>query len=128
MHTNILILDDSSALVNTLDSILSSHGYRVEACGDGEAGWKRLIAGVSGRIPIPDLLLLDLNIPGLDGLTLLNRIRAERRLARLRVLVLTAEDDARVRTEALGAGANDYLSKPIELSELLARVGMLSAH
>ncbi len=127
MRTHILILDDSSAVVSTLDSILSSQGYRVEACGDGETGWKRLVAGARGKGPIPDLLLLDLNIPGLDGLTLLGRIRAEKRLARLPVLAIAAENNAQIRTEALGAGANDYLSKPIELSELLARVGVLSA-
>jgi DNA-binding response OmpR family regulator len=127
VRPNILILDDSSAMVNTLDSILTSHGYRVESCSDGEACWRRLVAGMNGSISIPDLLLLDLNMPGLDGLSLLGRIRAEERLSRMPVVVLTAETDARTRTHVLGAGANDYLSKPVELSELLDRVAVLSA-
>jgi DNA-binding response OmpR family regulator len=74
-------------------------------------------------VSIPDLLLLDPNVSGLDELRLLGRIRAEERLASMPVIVLTAETDAQVREEALGAGASDYLSKPVELSELLDRVG-----
>ena len=120
---NVLILDDSSAMVNTLDSILTSHGYHVESCDDGESCWQRLAGGLSGEIAIPDLLLLDLNVAGLDGLDLLDRIRGEDRLACMSVIVLTANGDAQMRTDALGAGASDYLAKPIELSELLDHVG-----
>jgi DNA-binding response OmpR family regulator len=123
VHPNVLILDDSSAMVNTLDSILTSHGYRVESYGDEETCWQRLVAGIKGMVSIPDLLLLDPNVSGLDELRLLGRIRAEERLASMPVIVLTAETDAQVREEALGAGASDYLSKPVELSELLDRVG-----
>lgn len=127
MHPNILILDHSSTMLNTLDSILTSHGYRVQSYSDCEACWQRLVAASDGRISVPDLLLLDLNMPGLDGLALLGRIRAEEHLSRMGVIVLTAETDARTRTYALGAGANDYLSKPVDLSELLDRVATLSA-
>jgi DNA-binding response OmpR family regulator len=120
---NVLILDDSSAMVNTLDSILTSHGYRVESYDDGETCWQRLVAGVKGTVSIPDLLLLDPNVSGLDGSRLLGRIRAEERLASMPVIILSAEADAQIREDALGAGASDYLSKPVELSELLDRVG-----
>lgn len=123
VYPNVLILDDSSAMVNTLDSILTSHGYRVESYGDEETCWQHLVAGIRGKVSIPDLLLLDPNVSGLDELRLLGRIRAEERLASMRVIVLSAETDARVREDALGAGASDYLSKPVELSELLDRVG-----
>lgn len=123
MHPNVLILDDSSAMVNTLDSILTSHGYQVESYGDEETCWQRLVAGMKGTVSIPDLLLLDPNVSGLDELRLLGRIRAEERLASMPVIVLTAETDAQLREDALGAGASDYLSKPVELSELLDRVG-----
>jgi DNA-binding response OmpR family regulator len=109
-------------MVDTLDSILSSQGCSVESCLDGETGWARLREGIAGNIPLPDLLLLDLNMPGLDGLSLLGRIRAEESLARLPVVVITAETDVGTRKRALKAGANDYLSKPIVLSELLSRV------
>ncbi|MFO7742000.1 MAG: response regulator [Anaerolineae bacterium] len=127
MHLNVLILDDSSAMLNTLDSILTSHGYRVESYSDCEACWQRLVAAVNGRMSVPDLLLLDLNMPGLDGLMFLGRIRAQECLARMAVLVLLAKADAGTCTCALGAGANDYLTKPVDLSELLERVAILSA-
>lgn len=123
MHPNVLILDASSAMINTLDSILTSHGYRVESYGDGETCWQRLVAGIDGTVSMPDLLLLDPNVPGLDGLRFLGRIRAEERLSCMPVIVLTAETDGQIRKDALGAGANDCLSKPVELSELLDRVG-----
>jgi DNA-binding response OmpR family regulator len=122
VEATVLIVDDSSIMVDTLNSILSSHGCSVESCLDGEAGWERLRAGIAGKIPVPDLLLLDLNMPGLDGITLLGRIRAEECLARLPVIVLSTETDAKTRHRALMAGANAFLSKPIVLSELLARV------
>jgi DNA-binding response OmpR family regulator len=127
VDADVLIVDDSTVMVDTLNSILSSQGCRVQTCGDGESGWRHLMAGASGKIPMPDVLLLDLNMPGLDGLTLLDRIRKEKHLARLPVIIITADADLKTRTEALGAGADDYLSKPVELSELLTRVEVLSA-
>jgi DNA-binding response OmpR family regulator len=122
MEAHVLIVDDSSTMVDTLNSILSSQGCSVEACPDAEAGWERLTAGLSGKDDVPDLLLLDLNMPGMDGMALLGRIRAEERLARLPVVIITAETDPWARSKALRAGANAFLSKPIVLSELLARV------
>ena len=122
MEANVLIVDDSSTMVDTLNSILSSQGCSVEACRDAEAGWERLADGLAGKGSVPDLLLLDLNMPGLDGMALLGRIRAEERLARLPVVIITAETDPWTRSKALKAGADAFLSKPIELSELLARV------
>jgi len=122
VDANVLIVDDSPVMVNTLSSILSSQGFRVATCDDGETGWKHLMAGTRGKVPMPDVLLLDLNMPGVDGLTLLGRIRKEEQLARLPVIIITAETDLKTRTKALGAGADDYLSKPVELSDLLTRV------
>ena len=126
MDANVLIVDDSPVMVNTLSSILSSQGCRVETCDDGETGWRHLVAGASGKVPMPDVLLLDLNMPGVDGLSLLGRIRSDEHLARLPVIIVTAETDLKTRTRALGAGADDFLSKPVELSELLTRVKVLS--
>jgi two-component system response regulator TctD len=127
VDANILIVDDSSVMVDTLNSILSSQGCHVDSCRDGEAGWEHLMAGANGKVPIPDVLLLDLSMPGLDGLTLLDRIRSEEQLARLPVIVITADTDLKTRKRALGAGADDYLHKPVELSDLLTRVRLLSA-
>ena len=122
MNADVLIVDDSPVIADTLDGVLSSQGYRVRTCGSGEDGWHHLLEGAHGRVPLPDVLLLDLNMPGLDGLTLLGRIRHQEGLVGLPVIIITAETSAEIRTEALGAGANDYLCKPVELSELLARV------
>lgn len=122
MGTRVLIVDDSPVIAEALDSILSSHGCRVETCFSGETGWKRLVAGSDGEAPIPDVVLLDLRMPGLDGMSLLTRIRADRGLASLPVIIVTADTNAETRREALGAGANDYLCKPLELSDLLMRV------
>jgi signal transduction histidine kinase len=74
---------------------------------------------------MPDLLLLDLMMPGLDGMTLLKRIRADNRLMLLPIVILTAQTDPETRLVALQAGANDYLPKPIQPIELLARVKAL---
>jgi len=126
VDANILIVDDSSVMVNTLNSILVSQGCRVHACISGEAGWQHLVAGAQGDLPVPDVLLLDLNMPGLDGMTLLSRIRSRERFASMSVIVITAETDSHIRTAALGAGADDYLCKPVEVSELLARVKLWS--
>ncbi len=125
MDARILIVDDSPALIRVLTDILSSQGYRVESCGDGESAWDRLVAGVDGRALMPDLLLLDLMMPGVDGLTLLRRIRADERFALLPVVVLTVRTDSDTRLVALEAGANDYLSKPVETVELLVRMKAL---
>jgi signal transduction histidine kinase/DNA-binding response OmpR family regulator len=122
MDVRILVIEDSILIVKTLTHILSRQGYEVESRTDGESGWQRLVAGAEREVRMPDLVLLDLNMPGMDGLTLLRRLRADERFALLPVVILTAETDAGVRLEALKMGANDYLLKPIQSVELLARV------
>ncbi len=125
MDARILIVDDSAALVDTLVDILSDQGYQVESCGDGESAWDRLVTGAERKAPMPDLLLLDLNLPRVDGLTLLRRLRADERFALLPVIILTVEADTATRLAVLEAGANDYILKPIQTVELLARVKAL---
>ncbi len=122
MDAHILVVDDSTLIVEILNNILSLQGYKVESCNDGQSGWDRLVAGVKDQAPGPDLVLLDLNMPGMDGLTLLRRLRTDERFALLPVIILTAETDSDTRIQALKAGANDYLSKPVQAVELLARV------
>lgn len=127
MDADVLIVDDSAVITDTLNTVLSSQGCRVKTCATGEAGWQHLLAGASGQVPLPDVLLLDLNMPGVDGLTLLNWIRREAKLAGLPVIIITADSDLATRTEALKAGADDYMCKPVELSELVTRVQSWSA-
>ncbi len=126
MDARILIVDDNADLVETLRMMLETEGYQnIESCGDGESAWSRLLAAVEGSASMPDLMLLDLMMPIVDGLTLLGRIRADERFAMLPVIVLTVQTDAAMRIKALKAGANDYLAKPLEMVELLARVRTL---
>lgn len=125
MDAQILIVDDSPDLVQVLSDILIQQGYRVESRDGGKSGWERLMAAVEHQAPMPDLLLLDLMMPDVDGLTLLRRIRADERLALLPVVILTAQADPDTRLIALEAGANDYLPKPVQTIELLARVKAL---
>jgi len=125
MDARILIVDDSKAVVQALTSILSDQGYQVESRSDGKSGWERIMAGAERRALMPDLLLLDLNMPGMDGLTLLRRMRADERFALLPVVILTVQADPSIRLTALEAGANDYLAKPVQTLELLARVKAL---
>lgn len=127
MDADVLIVDDSAVVASTWGSILSSYGCRVETCASGEAGWRRLVAGANGEVSLPDVVLLDLKMPGLDGMTLLARIRADWQLAHLPVIIVTTEGEWNTRIEAMGAGADDYLCKPVEVSELLTRVERWSA-
>jgi signal transduction histidine kinase/DNA-binding NarL/FixJ family response regulator len=125
MDTRILIIDDSPTVIGVLTSILSNQGYQVESRSDGESGWKRLAAAAEHREPMLDLVLLDINLPGVDGLTVLRRIRSDDRFSLLPVIILTVEADLDTRIKALELGANDYLSKPVQALELMARVRAL---
>lgn len=125
MDAHVLIIDDSAILTKALTEILSLQGYQVESCGDGASGWDRLVAGAERSAPMPDLLLLDLNLPGVSGLKLLRRMQADERLALMPIVVLTVEADAEIRIQALEAGANDYLIKPVQSIKLLALVKAL---
>jgi DNA-binding response OmpR family regulator len=113
----VLVVEDSERLRTAVTSGLRKSGYAVDAVGDGDAGlWHALSTDY-------DVIVLDLSLPGLDGLTLLGRLRAAGRDTH--VLVLTARDTVEERVAGLRAGADDYLVKPFAFDELLARVEAL---
>jgi len=87
MDVRILIVEDSVLIVKTLTRILSRQGYEVESCSEGESGWHRLVAGAERKAPMPDLVLLDLNMPRVDGMTLLRALRADERFSLLPVVI-----------------------------------------
>lgn len=118
---HIMVIDDNPSVVDILTRILTSRGYRVTSCGDGRSGWNRLLRSAEENA-MPDLLLLDLMLPILDGLGVMRRIRSDKRFARMPVIILTVRDETEVRLEALEAGANDYLTKPFVTVELITRV------
>jgi DNA-binding response OmpR family regulator len=110
----ILIIEDERSLAQHITRALARNGQIAEAEHDGAAGLETALKHS------PDLIVLDLNLPSLDGLSVLARLRAAHSLAR--VLILTARGDVEHRVRGLKAGADDYLAKPFSMDELVARV------
>jgi two-component system copper resistance phosphate regulon response regulator CusR len=115
--SRILVVEDEENIADYLVTGLREEGYAVERAADGIAGWDRLRSGTW------DLVLLDWWLPGIDGLELLRRLRARDRGTP--VLLLTARDRVPYRVLGLDSGADDYLCKPFDFDELLARVRAL---
>jgi two-component system, OmpR family, response regulator TctD len=115
---NLLLVEDDPSMRATLERALSRRGIRITACADG------LQALPQWRSCAPDVVLLDLSLPGMDGLDVLAKARAEG--LRTPVLVLTARGTVGDRIMGLNAGADDYLPKPFDLDELEARVKALA--
>ncbi|BEP15019.1 response regulator transcription factor [Acidothermaceae bacterium B102] len=113
--TRVLLADDEPGVVSFVSRALTGMGLEVEVAGDGAAAVRKALAGR----PF-DLLLLDLVMPGMDGLAVLIAVRAVNPSAR--VIMLSAADDVRNRVSALDAGASDFIGKPFAVEELLARV------
>ncbi len=117
MNPRILVIEDEANIADYLVAGLREEGYTVEHAADGDLGWLRLEAGSW------DLVLLDWWLPGQDGLALLRSFRARDR--RTPGLLLTARDQVQFRVLGLDSGADDYLCKPFDFDELLARVRAL---
>jgi len=113
----VLLVEDDRSLTEMLEEILTSAGYLVELARDGQAG---LHLGLSRSY---DVIVLDRGLPAIEGLDLLGRLRA--RGVATPVLVLSALGLARDRVDGLDAGAEDYLAKPFDIDELLARIRAL---
>jgi two-component system, OmpR family, response regulator MprA len=115
---DILVVDDERAVRDSLRRALELEGYRVELAEDGEQALRRL-----DLEPAPDAVILDVLMPGPDGLEVCRTIRAVGNAVPVLMLTARAEIDSRV--EGLDAGADDYLPKPFALAELLARLRAL---
>jgi two-component system KDP operon response regulator KdpE len=114
--TGVLVVDDDQHLLKALRITLQAHGYAVETAADGEAA---LIA--ASRNP-PGIVVLDLGLPDMDGAAVLRELR---RWSTAPVLVLSARHGSSDKVDALDAGADDYITKPFGLEELLARLRAL---
>lgn len=114
MSESILIVEDDPSLLLGLTMNLRREGYRVRTATDGERGLEELAR------ERPDLVVLDLMLPGVDGLEVLRRLRADDPV--LPVVVLTALGSERDKIRGLDLGANDYVTKPFSIAELQARV------
>ncbi|MBX9752303.1 MAG: response regulator transcription factor [Roseococcus sp.] len=110
----VLMVEDEAGIARDVLRALAHAGFAAEHVANGAAAWER-----GGTEPF-DAAILDLNLPGIDGLSLLRRWRAEG--VRFPILVLSARATWAVRVEAIDAGADDYLVKPFAMEELLARL------
>lgn len=116
MKERILIIEDDEAIVRVLMRSLEYEGYAVDAAFTGESGLAK------ARDVHPDLVILDWMLPGMDGLDVCLRLRT---LMKVPILMLTAKDTLEDRVTGLDAGADDYMVKPFQLEELLARIRAL---
>ena len=110
--TKVLVVDDEPQIRRALRTSLEAHGYEVVVVGTGEEG---VLAAADA---MPDLLLLDLGLPDLDGTEVIRRVRA---FTEVPVIVLSVRDAQHDKVAALDAGADDYVTKPFGMEELLAR-------
>lgn len=111
----ILLIEDDPEIRREVAETLEFHGYSVRTAGDGRAGVQAV------QTAPPDLVLLDLTMPGPDGIAVLQRIRADH--PALPVIIVTARDQEQDKLLGFAAGADDYVSKPFSLKELTARIG-----
>lgn len=109
----ILVIDDEPSIVNLVTAYLKPEGYEVHTAMDGPSGLK------VARVFKPDLIILDLMLPGMDGIELLSRLRRE---SEVYVIMLTARTEETDKIVGLSVGADDYVTKPFSPRELTARV------
>ncbi len=109
----ILVIDDDSYICKFVKENLEQHGYQVSYVLEGKAGLEKI------EKEKPDLVLLDLMLPGMDGLTVLRKIRER---SRVPIIVLSALGEEETKVQALELGADDYLTKPLSVQEMTARV------
>lgn len=125
MNERILVVDDEPQIVRFLRTTLGGHGYGVSTADDAAAA----LAALRGRLP--DLVLLDLGLPDLDGLALCRLLRQDPERpewATLPLVILSARDLEADKVAALDLGADDYLTKPFGVGELLARIRLALRH
>jgi len=115
----VLVVDDDPDMLSILERLIHAEGMRAETVADGDAALVRALAAP------PDLILLDVLLPGLDGFALCERLKAEPATAMVPIVLVTALEDHDSRVRGIRAGADDFLSKPVRREELLARVQTL---
>jgi two-component system KDP operon response regulator KdpE len=112
-HRRILVVDDETQITRVLRTTLSSQGYDIRVANDGETALEIM------KDWTPDLIITDLSMPNMDGLELCRRLRSGTQIP---IIVLSVRGEERTKVQALDAGADDYVTKPFGIEELLARV------
>ena len=115
-ESTVLVIDDDENIIELIKLGLKYEGFQVEAAADGPEG-----LAAAQRIS-PDLIILDLMLPSMDGLEVCRRLRSNPTTRDVPILMLTAKDDVRDRITGLDTGADDYLTKPFSFEELVARI------
>ena len=118
----VLVVEDDDHIAQVLRFMLERQGYRVTHLADGRAASEYITGAGSAETPLPDLVLLDVMLPYIDGFELVAQARARAEWAGVPILMLTAKNTERDTVRALDAGANDFVIKPFQPNELLARV------
>ena len=113
---NILVVDDTPANLRLLAGMLSEHQYRVRPVPSGELALR------AARAAPPDLILLDINMPGMNGYEVCEQLRADPRLADIPVIFISALDETLDKVRAFAAGGVDYITKPFQFEEVLVRL------
>ncbi len=116
MEAKILVVEDEKDIARMIDYNLKKEGYRTILLHDGS------YAAMTAGKERPDLILLDLMLPGLDGLDVCRRLKADAKTSRIPIIMLTAKSEESDKILGLGLGADDYVTKPFSVKELLARV------
>jgi len=116
LQHNIMVVDDTVANLKLFENILARRGYRVRSFPRGR------LALAAAAIEPPDLILLDINIPEMNGYEICARLKADPLLAPVPVIFISALNDMLDKVKAFGCGAVDYISKPFQIEEILARV------
>ena len=116
---NILVIDDDPGVVRFLKNALELEGYRVSVATDGLQGLS------SARQDEPDVVILDVMLPGIDGYEVCRRLKAERITRYIPVMMLTVKDKKADREVGVRVGANEYLPKPIDLVDLMSALDSL---
>lgn len=119
MKPLILIVDDENSIRSFLQVSIETQGYK---CIDAANGESALMLAVSHN---PDILILDLGLPDMDGLEVIKRLR---KISQIPIIIISARGHDREKVEALDAGADDYLTKPFSVTELLARIRVILRH
>jgi len=117
--TRILIVDDSPTEIFALTRLLEENGYRVSSAGSGEEGINK------ARTEIPDLILMDVIMPGMNGFQATRRLSKDPKTANIPVIMVTTKDQETDRIWGLRQGAKDYVVKPPAKDELLAKISTL---